>query len=152
MSVKIEPLHLNTNIRDWFERYSFLCTAVSVEGEELTDEKVLANFIARCDAQVYKTIKSLVSPDEVNTKTFEHLNLQSLRWGISFTNFPKNQGSRLLVLSQSYVRLEKSANIMIIRRSIVRSFSSWTSGFISSVRSTREGGANIHRCGQRGAV
>ena len=73
MSVKIEPLHLNTNIRDWFERYNFLCTATAVEGEELSDAKVLANFIARCDGQVYKTIKSLVSPEEVDTKTFEEV-------------------------------------------------------------------------------
>jgi hypothetical protein len=68
----------NIAVREWFERFEFYTLANNLETVPAQDaseavkaaavQKNLAIFIARLDADVYKLLKSLCSPDAITTK------------------------------------------------------------------------------------
>lgn len=75
---KLELLSLGSNVKEWFERFEFYVVAngLKVEATEGADEetsaaavkKNLAIFVSRCDADIYKLLKSLCSQETVVKK------------------------------------------------------------------------------------
>ena len=85
MATKCEPLTSSTCIRSWFERFEFFLTAgdLAVPVPELAEDrsnladrntaihKNLSLFISKLDEHMYKLLKSLVSPKDLNACTYE---------------------------------------------------------------------------------
>ena len=85
MATKCEPLTSSTCIRSWFERFEFFLTAgdLAVPVPELAEDrsnladrntaihKNLSLFISKLDEHMYKLLKSLVSPKDLNACTHE---------------------------------------------------------------------------------
>ena len=80
---KIELLGIHSDVREWFERYEFhvlannveviVAETASEEEKRLADKKNLASFISKCDGDMYKLIKSLCSPHEVETVKYQEV-------------------------------------------------------------------------------
>ena len=76
----MEVLDLRSNVREWFERFEFYILAENlettvaenapVEAKTAAAKKNLAIFINKCDAQIYKLMKSLCSPADINSMKY----------------------------------------------------------------------------------